>query len=109
MGNIDSKEEYKKYKMELHEAMLEKQRVPYSIKRRMSESRIREFYNEAKSRGLNCHVSVGGLDSIVLGHLIREMGYTEDEMSYYRQLIRNNAHLIIEFSRDGGVLNAATA
>ena len=36
-------------------------------------------------------------------------GYTEDEMSYYRQLIRNNAHLIIEFSRDGGVLNAATA
>ena len=35
-------------------------------------------------------------------------GYTEDEMSYYRQLIRNNAHLIIEFSRDGGVLNAAT-
>ena len=36
-------------------------------------------------------------------------GYTEDEMSYYRQLIRNNAHLIIEFSRDGGVLNATTA
>lgn len=36
-------------------------------------------------------------------------GYTEDEMSYYRQLIRNNAHLIIEFSQDGGVLNAATA
>ena len=36
-------------------------------------------------------------------------GYTEDEMSYYRQLIRNNAHLIIECSRDGGVLNAATA
>ena len=82
MGNIDSKEEYKKYKMELHEAMLEKQRVPYSIKRRMSESRIREFYNEAKSRGLNCHVSVGGLDSIVLGHLIREMGYTEDEIPF---------------------------
>ncbi len=36
-------------------------------------------------------------------------GYTEDEMSYLQQLIRNNAHLIIEFSRDGGVLNAATA
>jgi len=36
-------------------------------------------------------------------------GYTEDEMNYYKQLIRNNAHLIIEFSKEGGVLNAATA
>ena len=36
-------------------------------------------------------------------------GYTEEEMAYFRHLIRNNAHLIIEFSRDGGVLNATTA
>ena len=36
-------------------------------------------------------------------------GYTPQEMSYYRRLIRNNAHLIIEFSRDGGVLSAASA
>ena len=36
-------------------------------------------------------------------------GYTEDEMDYYKQLIRRNAHLIIEFSKEGGVLNAATA
>ena len=36
-------------------------------------------------------------------------GYTDAEMTYFRQLIRNNAHLIIEFSQDGGVLNAATA
>lgn len=36
-------------------------------------------------------------------------GYGEDEMARYRQLIRNNAHLILEFSRDGGVLNATTA
>lgn len=36
-------------------------------------------------------------------------GYTEEEMAYFRQLVRNNAHLIIEFSRDGGVLNATTA
>lgn len=36
-------------------------------------------------------------------------GYTEPEMTYFKQLIRNNAHLIMEFSRDGGVLNAATA
>ena len=36
-------------------------------------------------------------------------GYTPQEMSYYRRLIRNNAHLIFEFSRDGGVLSAASA
>ena len=36
-------------------------------------------------------------------------GYTEEEMAYFRQLIRNNAHLILDFSRDGGVLNATTA
>lgn len=79
---LDSKEDYKKYKLQLHESMLQKQRVPYSIKKRMSEDRIREFYKEAQSRGLNCHVSVGGLDSIVLGHLIRKMGYTEDEIPF---------------------------
>ncbi len=36
-------------------------------------------------------------------------GYTEEEMAYFRQLVRNNAHLIIEFSKNGGVLNATTA
>ena len=44
---IERLEAYKKYKMELHQAMLQKQRVPYSIKRRMSEQRIKDFYNEA--------------------------------------------------------------
>ena len=36
-------------------------------------------------------------------------GYTAAEMEYFKRLIRDNAHLIIEFSQDGGVLNAATA
>ena len=36
-------------------------------------------------------------------------GYTDAEMAYFRQLIRNNAHIIIEFSHDGGVLDATTA
>ena len=36
-------------------------------------------------------------------------GYNESEMSYFKQLIQNNAHIIIELSRDGGILNAATA
>ena len=82
MAGIDDLEAYKKHKAEKHQEMLMKQNVPYSIKRRMSEDRIREFIREARSRGLNTHVSVGGLDSIVLGHLIREMGYGEDEVPF---------------------------
>ena len=33
-------------------------------------------------------------------------GYTTEEMSFFQELIRNNAHLILEFSQDGGVLYA---
>lgn len=77
---LATKEDYKAYKLQKHEEMLAKQRLPYSIKRRMSEQRIRDFYNECCRRGLECHVSVGGLDSITLAYLIREMGYTEDEV-----------------------------
>ena len=33
-----------------------------------------EFYNECCSRGLNCHVSVGGLDSITLFLFLRSIG-----------------------------------
>ena len=36
-------------------------------------------------------------------------GYSETEMAYFKQLIRNNAHLIIEFSQEGGILNAANS
>ena len=35
-------------------------------------------------------------------------GYSEMEMAYFRQLIKNNAHLILEFSQEGGILNAST-
>ena len=34
-------------------------------------------------------------------------GYSESEIQYYKQLIRQNAHVIMDFSRDGGVLYAA--
>lgn len=29
------------------------------------------------------------------------VGYSEDELEYYKRLVRNNAHLIIEFSQEG--------
>lgn len=34
-------------------------------------------------------------------------GYSPEEISRFDRLIRNNAHLIIEFSQSGGILNAA--
>lgn len=36
-------------------------------------------------------------------------GYSDQEMAYFKQLIRNNAHLIIEFSQEGGISNAANS
>ena len=36
-------------------------------------------------------------------------GYTDNEMAFFQEIIRNNAHLILEFSQDGGVLYAARA
>ena len=34
-------------------------------------------------------------------------GYSEAEMDYFKEFVRNNAHLIIEFSKEGGILNAS--
>lgn len=80
--DLSDKEAYKKYKMELHRQMEMKQNVPYSIKVRMAKDRIKEFIRECDKRGLNYHVSVGGLDSIVLGSLIRDMGYTAEQVPF---------------------------
>ncbi len=35
------------------------------------------------------------------------VGFTEEEMSYYEKLIKNNAHLILEFAQEGGFANAS--
>lgn len=74
MANKDSLEEYKEHKRLKHEEMLKKQGVPFDVKVKMSKNRIRSFINECDARGLNYHVSVGGLDSIVLAYLIKSMG-----------------------------------
>jgi len=81
MTEFESIEEYKAHKKLKHEEMLMKQNVPYSVKRKMSERRIRDFINECEARGLNYHVSVGGLDSIVLATLIESMGYKVPRVS----------------------------
>ncbi len=47
-------------------AFMVKEQLPYELKVRHAEIRAREFVNECDARGLNYHVSVGGLDSITL-------------------------------------------
>ena len=34
-------------------------------------------------------------------------GYSEEEMASFREMVKNNAHLIIEFSMKGGFGNAS--
>lgn len=35
-------------------------------------------------------------------------GYSETELDYFKQFIRDNAHLILEFSQEGGILSDAS-
>ena len=51
-----------------------KQQLPYSCKLKYAEMRAREFEEETAMRGLNTHVSVGGLDSITLLFFLRSIG-----------------------------------
>lgn len=34
-------------------------------------------------------------------------GYSKEEVNYYMDIIKSTAHLIIEFSREGGFMNAS--
>lgn len=50
------------------------QALPYEVKVKRAEIRAYEFLEELDRRGLNAHVSVGGLDSIVLLLFLRSIG-----------------------------------
>lgn len=52
---------------------LAKQKMPYHMKVRYAEIRAREFKEECERRELNCHASVGGLDSITLLTFLRSI------------------------------------
>lgn len=52
-----------------------KQKQDYEFKKRYASLRVREFISECDKRNLNCHVSVGGLDSITLYLFIKSLGY----------------------------------
>ena len=34
-------------------------------------------------------------------------GYTDEEILYFEKLLKNNAHLIMQYAKAGGILNAA--
>ena len=60
----------KKRREEFHQ----KQRLPYRSKLNYAQRRAYDFQKECWRRGLNYHVSVGGLDSIVLFLFLRKIG-----------------------------------
>lgn len=54
-----------------------KMKQPYDFKVNYAFTRVKEFIEECGKRDLNCHVSVGGLDSITLFKFINEYcGYS---------------------------------
>lgn len=54
-------------------AFVQKQNQNYAFKHRYAVTRVKEFISECDKRGLNNHVSVGGLDSIILYLFINEV------------------------------------
>lgn len=67
-------EAWKQYKKEQHAKFVVLQRLPYEVKIKRQARRAWEFYEEMISRDCNCHVSVGGLDSITLYIWLHSIG-----------------------------------
>ena len=55
-------------------AFMVKQKQDYAFKVRYAAVIARDFVQQCGMRGMNCHVSVGGLDSITLYIFLREQG-----------------------------------
>ena len=70
-------EEFKENKKKKMEAFRSLQNSPYDVKKKRAEMRINEFISEMDKRQKEAHVSVGGLDSIVLYIFVRSIGYKE--------------------------------
>lgn len=54
-------------------SFMQKEKQPYEYKRKYAQIRAEEFANECDGRLLNYHVSVGGLDSIILYLFLHEV------------------------------------
>lgn len=67
-------EEWKKNKSIKRAAFVAQQNLPYEVKIKRAEQRAIEFKSEMDKRGFNCHVSIGGLDSITLFLFLKSIG-----------------------------------
>ncbi len=67
-------EEWREQKSKKRASFIAMQRLPYEIKVRRAEIRAHEFLQEIESRGHDCHISVGGLDSITLHLFLKSIG-----------------------------------
>lgn len=67
-------EEYKVHKKNQRAVFAQMQALPYEIKLEKAKIRAYEFLEETERRGLNQHVSVGGLDSMTLLLFLRKIG-----------------------------------
>lgn len=67
-------EEWKEEKKKKKAQMAAMQALPYEVKVKRAEQRANEFIKELEKRGMNAHVSVGGLDSITLLLFLRRIG-----------------------------------
>ncbi|MBU9728061.1 hypothetical protein [Diplocloster modestus] len=67
-------EEWRAEKKKKKAQMAAMQALPYEVKLKRAELRAHEFIRELDARRLNAHVSVGGLDSIVLLLFLRKIG-----------------------------------
>ena len=67
-------EEWKEEKKKKKAQMVAMQALPYEVKIKRAELRAREYIEKLDDMELNAHVSVGGLDSIVLLLFLRKIG-----------------------------------
>ena len=67
-------EQWRQQKREQRARFTVLQNLPYEVKLRRQEQKAWEFYEEIQSRDANCHVSVGGLDSITLFIWLQNIG-----------------------------------
>lgn len=65
---------WKKAKADARKEFAKKQELPYEKKLERQADIAWEFYNTMKRMGCNCHVSVGGLDSLTLLVWLRSIG-----------------------------------
>lgn len=66
--------EWKEAKKKKKSQMTAMQALPYEVKVKRAQMRAKEYIEKLDEMGLNAHVSVGGLDSIVLLLFLRNIG-----------------------------------